>query len=98
MLKSETCTSVVRWILGVRWSMLDSDFDAYRNLLSEVEGTLARLRLSPENTSLEAIEYARIKVAGLKADQRRLVSALDRIHHIYTLHLEDKILGTESKA
>ena len=79
-------------------SMLDSDFDAYRNLLAEVEGTLARLRLSPENTSLEAIEYARIKVAGLKADQRRLVSALDRIHHIYTLHLESKIQGTESKA
>ena len=78
--------------------MLDSDFDAYRNLLAEVEVTLARLRMSPENMSLEVIEHARIRVAGLKADQRRLVSALNRIHHIYTLHLEDKIQGAESKA
>ena len=74
--------------------MLDSDFDAYRSLLAGVEATLGRLRLSPENTTLESIELARIRVAGFKADQRRIMSALDRIHHIYTLHLEDRVAHT----
>ena len=74
--------------------MLDSDFDNYRNLLAGVKETLDRLHLSAENTTLESIEMARIRVSGLKADQRRIMSALGRIHHIYTLHLEDRIAHT----
>lgn len=68
--------------------MLAPELQAYNATLDDMEAAIQKMRLASCSLSLKSLQETKAQIHGIKALANKAQGAHTRLHHAYTLHLE----------
>jgi hypothetical protein len=76
--------------------MLDKELQAYNDTLDDMEASIQKMRLASCSLSLKSLQETKAQIHGIKAKANKAQGSHTRLHHAYTLHLEQARDNQES--